>query len=266
MIFISHNSKDKPIVEPIALKLRDIFGQDEVFYDSWSIQPGDGIIDKMNIGLERCKLFLYFISINSINSYMVKLEWQNAIMKASKGEAKFIPVRIDSCGVPSILMQSLYIDMFTNGFEVALRQIVDVSNGLNIFNPQFQNVKNIQARIRNSKDSKTIEVKIEAKYFMEPIPHFAFITSNSEEQIGYKVPGSSFMISGFNKNALTSHLGSQIIHLNGYRLDFPNLLTPSFPLEIMFYAKTEDPIAILGVMHEDPKDNWNSVQSVIDYY
>ena len=51
MIFISHNSKDKPIVEPIAVKLSTIFGQDNVFYDSWSIQPGDGIIDKMNDGL-----------------------------------------------------------------------------------------------------------------------------------------------------------------------------------------------------------------------
>ena len=40
MIFLSHNSKDKHIVEPIAIKLRDEFGQDNVFYDSWSIQPG----------------------------------------------------------------------------------------------------------------------------------------------------------------------------------------------------------------------------------
>ncbi len=53
MIFLSHNFKDKAIVEPIALRLRDIFGQESVFYDSWSIQPGDGIIDKMNDGLTR---------------------------------------------------------------------------------------------------------------------------------------------------------------------------------------------------------------------
>lgn len=55
MVFISHNSKDKPIVEPIAIKLATVFGQDKVFYDSWSIQPGDGIIDKMNEGLSNCK-------------------------------------------------------------------------------------------------------------------------------------------------------------------------------------------------------------------
>ncbi len=97
MIFISHNSKDKAIVEPIAIRLRELFGQDNVFYDSWSIQLGDGIIDKMNEGLANFRLFFFFVSNNSLNSYMVKLEWQNAVMKMSKGNAKLIPVRIDNC-------------------------------------------------------------------------------------------------------------------------------------------------------------------------
>jgi len=51
MIFLSHNHKDKEVVEQIAIRLKDIFGQDHVFYDSWSMQPGDGIIDKMNEAL-----------------------------------------------------------------------------------------------------------------------------------------------------------------------------------------------------------------------
>ena len=55
MIFLSHNSKDKPVVEQVALKLKGIYGQNNVFYDSWSIQPGDGILDKMNEGLTNCK-------------------------------------------------------------------------------------------------------------------------------------------------------------------------------------------------------------------
>ena len=57
MIFLSHNSKDKGIVEPFANKLAEVFGRDNVFYDSWSIQPGDGIIDKMEMGLKNTKYF-----------------------------------------------------------------------------------------------------------------------------------------------------------------------------------------------------------------
>lgn len=108
MIFISHNSKDKAVVEQIAIRLRDIFGQNNIFYDSWSIQPGDGIIDKMNEGLTQCKLFLFFVSKNSLGSNMVKLEWQNAIMKMTNGQTKIIPVRLDNC----ILCQLYYSNLF----------------------------------------------------------------------------------------------------------------------------------------------------------
>ena len=93
MIFLSHNHKDKVLVEQFALRLREIFGQENVFYDSWAIQPGDGIIDKMNAGLEACRLFLFFVSKNSLQSNMVKLEWQSAILKAANGQARLVPIK-----------------------------------------------------------------------------------------------------------------------------------------------------------------------------
>ena len=70
MIFLSHNYKDKPVIEQVALKLSAIYGQQNVFYDSWSIQPGDGIIDKMEEGLTICKFFFFFVSVNSLQSNM----------------------------------------------------------------------------------------------------------------------------------------------------------------------------------------------------
>ena len=73
-IFISHNYNDKQIIEPIAIKLGTIYGRENVFYDSWSIQPGDGIIDRMNSGLFECDFFFFFVSKNSLQSEMVKLE------------------------------------------------------------------------------------------------------------------------------------------------------------------------------------------------
>ena len=128
MIFLSHNYNDKPVVEQIAIRLKELFGQDKVFYDAWSIQPGDGIIDRMNQGLGDCELFLFFVSKNSLQSKMVELEWQNAVIKASQGKTKIIPVKLDDCMMPPILMQSLYIDLYGQGLEVALRQVVDVTS------------------------------------------------------------------------------------------------------------------------------------------
>ena len=41
--FISHTKSDKPLGEPIAQRLTYIFGKENVIYDLWSIQLGDGI-------------------------------------------------------------------------------------------------------------------------------------------------------------------------------------------------------------------------------
>lgn len=182
MIFISHTSKDKPIVEPIALKIASVFGKDKVFYDSWSIQPGDGIIERMNEGLENCEFFFFFVSSNSLQSNMVTLEWQNALLKKTKGSVKFIPVKLDACMMPPILLQSLYIDVFGKGIEVGVRQIIDVINGQNTYHLENQEFENIVGHIEFISSSQCI-VKFEARYYLEPISRYAIVMDNILEDI-----------------------------------------------------------------------------------
>ena len=260
MIFLSHNSKDKIIVEPIAIKLREVFGQENVFYDSWSIQPGDGIINKMNEGLANCTIFYFFVSNNSLSSYMVKLEWQNAVMKASNGNAKLIPVRIDNCQIPPILSQSLYIDLYTNGFDVALRQIVDIATGSNTYRPQFTSVSNLEART-TSLMGREIEVEVSANYYMEPIPHFLFATPNSENEISFKCIGCNMFSSNFIKSVLPADNGRA--HENAIFLAPPNLITPGFPFIAQFKALTENDIRITSVWHEITKNSWKSIPFLV---
>ena len=109
MIFLSHNHADKPVVEQIALKFAESFGTENVFYDSWAIQPGEGIIDKMSSGLGDFKFFFFFVSENSLKSKMVSLEWQNALILATKEQCKIIPIRLDQSVLPPIMSQNLYI-------------------------------------------------------------------------------------------------------------------------------------------------------------
>lgn len=52
MIFISYNHYDQDLVDMIARRLEIEFGRDNIFYDKWTIQPGDSIIEQMNMGLE----------------------------------------------------------------------------------------------------------------------------------------------------------------------------------------------------------------------
>ena len=254
-IFLSHNHNDKPLVEAVALKLANIFGQDQVFYDSWSIRPGDGIIDQMNKGLQAPEFVFFFASANSLGSDMVKLEWQNALYSATKGKTRIVPVRVDGSEMPPVLKQTLFIDMHTVGLEAAIAQIVNVTQGHASFTPQHQGFSNLSYTKTDTKD-ESIEIAIRASHLMEPNPNFGFITQNSEDEIMWSMQNNQAFIGGFNPNAAT-HAGStaNVITMS----PISGSLTPNHPIRTKFMKKGEAPIRIVGVFHQKGEKDWVSV-------
>jgi hypothetical protein len=228
MIFLSHNYKDKPVIEQFALTLRDVFGQDNVFYDSWSIQPGDGIVDKMNGGLQNCKYFLFFVSKNSLASNMVKLEWQNALMMAAGGNIKFIPIRVDGSDMPALLLQTLYIDLFGAGLDAAIRQTVDVVSGKNTYSPENTSFSNLHAKIRI--EGPRWIVTVEATQFMEPISSYGLFFTNDLAEFKFDLPGERAYKSG-GPTPMTLSNGTQG-HCKLLGLD--RATTPGHPVVMTF--------------------------------
>ncbi|MCH3980517.1 MAG: toll/interleukin-1 receptor domain-containing protein [Prevotella sp.] len=253
-IFISHNYKDKPVVEPIAMNLASVFGRDEVFYDSWSIKPGDGIINQMNIGLENCRFVFFFVSRNSLASYMVNMEWQNALMKVSKGLVRLIPIKMDNSEMPAILTQNLYLDLFANGIDVTIRQMIDLVQGNDTFRPKYTQVKNLSVKFL-SKDERQAVIQLDAEYFMEPISHFVFVTPNNEDEIKYNCKDTSIFSSGFTKDAFIANG----IKYNAVFIGFPEALVPGFPQRVEINATKSQPLVIVGVMHEEKRNQWKRI-------
>lgn len=52
-VFISHSSHDKRWVETLAHNLQD--AQLRVFFDKWSITPGQSFVQELDRGLERAE-------------------------------------------------------------------------------------------------------------------------------------------------------------------------------------------------------------------
>lgn len=254
MIFLSHNSNDKPIVRQIAQTLSEVYGQDKVFYDEWSIQPGDSIIENMNVGLESCNYFFFFISANSLKSTMVKLEWQAALIKkANQKQIKFIPVRIDNSIIPAIIAPTLYIDLFTHGLDIATRQIIDVINGQNTFrrNNQFSN---LIAYIKYDVATK-IEICICAEYYIEPHSRYLLVVDNNEEDLSWKLPDFNVMTTGFNKDISFSNG----IH-NCILIEVDSPTTPNFPVKIELNSKNQSiPIKLISVMKAISRTDFESI-------
>jgi len=255
-IFLSHNHKDKPLVEAVALRLASIFGQNEVFYDSWSIQPGDGIIDQMNNGLEAPEFVFFFVSANSLASDMVKLEWQNALYSATKGKTRLIPVRVDGSGMPAVLKQTLFIDMHTIGLEEAIAQIVGVTQGNAAFTPQHQGFSNLTYSATTLSDG-TVEITIQASHMMEPNPNFAFPVMNEESEIAWWIKGHPGVQGAFQKKAFELNEGGRSNAV--IMRPIVGSLTPTHPLTFEFRKRAANALNLIDVLHDQGQAGWVKV-------
>lgn len=177
-IFLSHAHEDKEIVGLIAEDLRLTFGANNIFYDSWSMKPGENLIDGMNKGLERCLYFFLFMSETSLKKPMVRLEWYNALLDSLNDKSHFIPVRIDNIQPPAILMTTLYLDMYNRGLPQTIEDIKSIVWGRGMYNPnELKPFQNLFVEI--SKDNK-VNIVIGAKRLVEHENLFAFWTSDNK--------------------------------------------------------------------------------------
>ena len=71
-VFLSHISKDKAVVRPLAERLR----KDglKVWFDEWVLKPGDSIPAKIEQGLEHSRVLVLCMSANAFGSDWAQLE------------------------------------------------------------------------------------------------------------------------------------------------------------------------------------------------
>jgi hypothetical protein len=226
-------------------------GQDAIFYDSWSIQPGDGIIEQMNAGLADCKVFFFFVSKKSLQSKMVKLEWQNALLKATNGETRIVPVKIDDVLMPNILLQTLYIDLFGQGLETAVRQMIDVASGRNVYRSAPQRTfENIRAYVTRSGLKITLEFRAEA--YMEPHSQFLILLDNAEGEVAWTAPGEAMFNSGFNPKLTLSNGAT----FGAIGIGRASATSPGFPFIVELTPKGAKPVEFRGAMRLRSRDQY----------
>ncbi|HEX8197071.1 MAG TPA: TIR domain-containing protein [Pyrinomonadaceae bacterium] len=108
-VFLSHSSKDKPVVRELAERLK----ADGVcvWFDEWEIQIGDSIPSKIEQGLEESRILILAMSANAFGSDWVSLERGTAIFRDPQNkQRRFIPLRLDDSEIKETLKQFLYLD------------------------------------------------------------------------------------------------------------------------------------------------------------
>jgi len=107
-LFLSHSTKDKPVVRAVAERLR----KDglRVWLDEWELKPGDNIPAKIEEGLENSRVLVLCMSANAFGSDWAQLEsgtfrFRDPLNK----ERRFIPLRLDAAPIKGSLAQFVYI-------------------------------------------------------------------------------------------------------------------------------------------------------------
>lgn len=91
-IFLSHSSKQKGYVEIVAEKL----GKFNVVYDKWTFETANKTLEEIYHGLDISGVFVYFISVDSVESPWVIKEINKAEEYVKSGKIKkFLPIIID---------------------------------------------------------------------------------------------------------------------------------------------------------------------------
>lgn len=213
----------------------------------------------MNKGLEAPEYVFFFVSRASLESEMVKLEWQNALYKATKGATKLVPVRVDGSDMPTILSQTVYIDMHTNGLEATTAQIVGLAQGNASFSPEHQGFSNLTYTASYSGDG-SVEITVRASHLMEPNPNFAFPVMNKEADIGWFIKGQPGIYGGFRKEEFQLNEGP-VANAVVMR-PIVGSLTPNHPLTFKFKKRGNKKLVIIDVLHDQGHNVWKQVPSV----
>lgn len=128
VVFISHSSKDKPIIRQLAsdLKAEGI----DVWLDEQKILVGDSISEKIGQGLAESDFFLIAISENSIDSEWVKRELNNAIVnEIERRKTIILPIKLSNVAMPQLIKDKMYADFTVSYKQGFLKLIKTITNG-----------------------------------------------------------------------------------------------------------------------------------------
>ena len=121
-IFLSHSSKDRFIIEPLARDLMQCGVK--VWLDEAELELGDSLIERIGDAIAEIDYLGVVLTKNSVKSEWVKREVEIAInFEINQRKVKVLPLLFDSCKIPVFLSTKVYAD-FKKNYPIALKKLI----------------------------------------------------------------------------------------------------------------------------------------------
>jgi hypothetical protein len=129
-IFISYSHKDKEFVNKLAANL--VKQKAHVWIDTWELNVGDSIIEKVQSAIQESSALIIVISKASMESEWCKKELSAGFLKElEEKRVVVLPLLLEDCEMPIFLRGKMYADFrkdFDDGFRKTLEAIAKVTS------------------------------------------------------------------------------------------------------------------------------------------
>jgi WD40 repeat protein len=143
-VFLSHSSKDKAVVRPLAERLRN--DGLRVWFDEWEIRRSDDRSTKIEEGLDNSRVLVLCMSANAFGSDWAQLESQTFRFRDPLNKnRRFIPLRLDHAPVENSLAQFLCINWYPNTREREYAKLLEACRSE--VQPQTEDQEQLQTRL-----------------------------------------------------------------------------------------------------------------------
>ena len=118
-VFICHAAEDKRFARKLANDLRTL-GLD-VWFDEWSMLPGDSLYHKIEQGIRSSAWFIIILSPSSVQSKWCKRELREAMEEEfERNKVYVVPVLYRDCRLPAFLRDKIWIDCRARKYREAI--------------------------------------------------------------------------------------------------------------------------------------------------
>jgi 5'-deoxynucleotidase YfbR-like HD superfamily hydrolase len=170
-IFLSHSSKDKPIVKRIRDDLSSYHYK--TWLDQEDIPFGGSIVEHIENGLADSDVLIVFLSQNSVISKWVRAEWQVQFFKQlSENNITILPILLNDCTIPSFLSNIKFLDFRQKDiYEDNLSLLLDALNKIKASREADHQIETVNTNKNYSILENTIEIleELEKEYISLPV-------------------------------------------------------------------------------------------------
>ncbi|MFA6561170.1 MAG: toll/interleukin-1 receptor domain-containing protein [Verrucomicrobiia bacterium] len=122
VVFLSHNSKDNPIIRRLATDLTT--AGVSVWLHEQRVCAATSVAEKLAQGLVESDWFLIGLSQDAVESAWAKTELNQVLLdEVAKRGTRLLLLRLTDCKVPKLIVKHAFVDLFTS-YETGLQALI----------------------------------------------------------------------------------------------------------------------------------------------